>query len=90
MLEVPTINLTETGRNITRLRVAAKLTVRELQTMLGFASPQAIYKWQHGTALPTLDNLVALAAIFDVSIEEILVINSELKAKSVWRQYQNS
>ena len=37
-------------------------------------TPQALYKWQHGTALPTVDNLVLLSAIFKVSIDEILVV----------------
>jgi hypothetical protein len=35
--------------------------------------PQAIYKWQHGDCLPTIDNLVALSAIFEVTIESILI-----------------
>ena len=38
-----------------------------------FISPQAIYKWQNGTALPTVDNLIVLAALFDVLIDDILV-----------------
>ena len=50
----PTINLTRTGANIIRLRKAAGLTVHDLQTVFGFNSPQAIYKWQNGTALPTV------------------------------------
>lgn len=32
---------------------------------------------QHGQSLPTVDNLVALSAIFAVSIDEILVIRAE-------------
>lgn len=43
--------------------------------MFGFATPQAIYKWQHGTAMPTVDNLVALASIFQVPVDEILVVS---------------
>lgn len=39
----------------------------------GFSTPQAIYKWQHGASLPTVDNLVALSIIFDVPIDAILV-----------------
>lgn len=37
-----------TGRNIMRLREAAGLTVKDLQDIFGFTTPQAIYKWQHG------------------------------------------
>ena len=67
MINIPTIDMVATGKNIVKLRDAAGLTVRDLQDIFGFATPQAIYKWQHGTALPTLDNLVILAAVFDVA-----------------------
>ena len=75
MFDVPTINLEATGRNITRLRNEAGLSVKDLQDIFGFATPQAIYKWQHGTALPSVDNLVLLSVIFGVTIDEILVVN---------------
>lgn len=68
-----TINMEKTGENITKLRIESGLSVRELQKIFGFATPQAIYKWQRGVVLPTVDNLVILAEVFDVSIEEILV-----------------
>lgn len=72
---IPTIDLTRTGANITRLRRDAGLTVHDLQVVFGFNSPQAIYKWQSGAALPTVDNLLILAAIFGVKIDDILVVN---------------
>jgi transcriptional regulator with XRE-family HTH domain len=59
------------------LRKAAGLSVREIQNIFGFTTPQAIYKWQHGTAMPTIDNLVVLAAVLDVTIDEILVVQRE-------------
>lgn len=74
MFKVPVINLQATGRNICRLREEAGLSVKDLQEIFGFATPQAIYKWQHGTALPSIDNLVLLAAILEVSVDEILVL----------------
>jgi hypothetical protein len=43
--------------------------------VFGFNSPQAIYKWQNGTALPTVDNLLVLAALFCVRIDDILITN---------------
>ena len=72
-MNAPTIDLALTGAKITALRKAAGLTVRDLQVLFGFNSPQAIYKWQNGTALPSVDNLVVLAAIFHVRIDDILV-----------------
>lgn len=81
MFTMPTIDMVATGRNIMRLREAAGLTVKDLQDILGFATPQAIYKWQHGTAMPTIDNLVVLAAVLDVPMDEIIVIDVNMKAQ---------
>ena len=75
MMQIPVIDLTATGRNIMTLREARGISVRDLQEIFGFGTPNAIYKWQHGTALPTVDNLVVLAAVFGVSVDEILVVN---------------
>lgn len=76
MCRIPIIDLPRTGANIERLRKAAGLSVRDLQEAFGFNSPQAIYKWQSGSALPTVDNLLILAAIFSVKIDDILVVRT--------------
>ena len=65
--------MTATGNNINRMRINAGLTVKDLQDIFGFSTPQAIYKWQRGTALPTVDNLVVLATVFGVRIDDILI-----------------
>lgn len=70
----PIINMEKTGKNIARLREEKGMSVRELQGIFGFATPQAIYKWQRGTVLPTVDNLAILAEIFGVYIDDILVM----------------
>lgn len=74
----PVIDMAATGRNITRLRKNAGITVKDLQSIFGFSTPQAIYKWQRGTAMPTLDNLVVLAAVFGVTVNDVLVCNERL------------
>ncbi|MBQ1675409.1 MAG: helix-turn-helix transcriptional regulator [Oscillospiraceae bacterium] len=73
MSTIPVINVTATGANIARLRQRAGISVRQLQTIFGFSTPQAIYKWQRGAAMPTVDNLVVLAAVFGVTVDQILV-----------------
>ena len=70
---LPVIDMAATGQNIVRLRKRAGLTVKDLQDIFGFATPQAIYKWQRGTAMPTLDNIAVLAAVFGVMIDDILI-----------------
>ena len=74
MANLPVIDMVRTGQNIGRLRKQVGLSVRDLQDIFGFATPQAIYKWQQGAALPTLDNLVVLAAVLQVRMDDILVI----------------
>lgn len=74
MSNFPTIDMIKTGQNIIRLRQQKGLSVKELQDIFGFATPQAIYKWQHGTAIPTVDNLVVLSAVFGVPLDDLLVI----------------
>ena len=69
----PTIDLMRTGANIVRLRKAAGLTVHDLQMVFGFNSPQAIYKWQNGAALPTVDYLCELAALLQVRFDDSLI-----------------
>ena len=72
-MHIPTVDLAQTGANIVNLRKAAGLSVHDLQMVFGFNSPQAIYKWQSGATLPTVDNLIVLAALFNVLIDDILV-----------------
>ncbi len=69
--------------NITRLRKNAGMTVRDLQAIFGFANPQAIYKWQRGEAMPTLDNMIVLAAVFNVTVDEILVLQERFRIKVI-------
>ncbi len=69
----PVIDMAATGENIKRLRIERGLTVRDLQQYFGFEEPQAIYKWQRGQSLPTVDNLYALGMLLGLSMDEILI-----------------
>ena len=76
MVRVPYINTVATGENINRMRMEAGFTVKDMQAVFGFANPQAIYKWIHGTAMPTIDNLVISAAVLGVTMDEIIVVDT--------------
>ena len=82
MANLPVIDMVRTGQNIGRLRKQAGLSVRDLQDIFGFATPQAIYKWQQGAALPTLDNLVVLAAVLQVRMDDILVTDTAARVQN--------
>ena len=81
MFNMPIIDMVATGQNIVRLREAAGLTVKDLAEIFGFSTPQAVYKWQHGTAMPTIDNLVVLAAVFGVAMDDIVVVDVNVQAQ---------
>ena len=72
-MTVPTIDMAATGRNISQMRRAAGISVRQMQDTFGFSTPQAIFKWMRGDSMPTLDNIVILASIFGCAIDDIIV-----------------
>ena len=74
----PVIDMVETGKNILRLREERGMTVRDLQAYFGFEEPQAIYKWQRGQSLPSVDNLYALSALLQVPMNEIIISTSHI------------
>lgn len=69
----PVIDLVATGNNIRRLRVERGLSVKDLQRFFGFEEPRAVYKWQKGETLPSVDNLYALGFLLGTPLEAILV-----------------
>ena len=87
MNSFPVIDLSATGSNIQRLRVERGLTVRDLQRYFGFEEPRAIYKWQKGESLPTVDNLYALSRLLQVPMEAILVPQEPRYLKKGQQEY---
>ena len=62
-----------TGLNIKRLRLAHGRSIKDIQEFFGFLAPQAVYKWERGTSLPSLDNIFSLAKYYSVRIDDIIV-----------------
>ena len=74
-MTMPVVNMTATGSNMKALIKAHGLKITEIQNVCGFNTPQSIFKWMRGEALPSLDNLVILAHILNVTIDEIIITN---------------
>ena len=70
----PVIDMCKTGENIKHLREERNISISTLQEYLGLASQQAIYNWQRGTCLPTVDHLCALSHLFSVPMDNILIL----------------
>ena len=69
----PIIDMEATGNNIRRLRIEKGASVRELSAFLGLSDVRAVYKWQRGETLPSIDNLLALSILLEVPIDQILI-----------------
>lgn len=67
------INVEATGKRLDDLRLERNLSVKDIQNHFGFATPQAVYKWMTGKAVPCVDNLVILADLFQCKVDDMLV-----------------
>ena len=72
-MNYPVINTVATGKRIRELRKKNNLKIEDICEFMGFESVQAIYKWQRGETMPSVDNLFALSKLFGITIEDILV-----------------
>ena len=68
----------ETGKQIKKMLMQHGYTVKDVQRVMGFENPQAIYKWISGKSLPSIDNLVILSRLLHTSMEDILVIDGDI------------
>lgn len=68
----------ETGENIRRLLKTNGYTVKDVQEVMGFENPQAVYKWISGKSLPNLENLLILSKLLNTSVENILVLDEDI------------
>ena len=58
----------EPEKKLSTLRKQHKITQMELADKLG-VSRQAVSRWEQGTALPSMENLLHLAELYGVSVE---------------------
>lgn len=73
MNNYPIIDMAATGNRIRELRKEHHIKVDDIVSFMGFESQQAVYKWQRGESLPSVDNLYALSRLFGTTMDDILV-----------------
>lgn len=71
------IDMDKTGQKIAKECRQQGITIKDLQTLFGFAAPNAIYRWLRGETLPTVDHLVILAHALKVPVDELLVLKEK-------------
>ncbi len=88
MKSFPTLDPIATGRRIKELRRINNIKVDDIVNFMGFESQQAVYKWQRGDSLPSIDNLYALSRLFGTTVDDILVgCDEEEQSSSVHFKY---
>ena len=63
------------AHQLLKLRTEQQLSQTDIANLL-FVSRQAVSKWENGDAEPNLDNLIALARILNVSLENLITGSS--------------
>ncbi len=69
----PVIDVAATAANIKAYRIRAGYSVREIQAIFSFSSPEAIYAWEKGKYLPSIDNMIVIASVYGVTLDSIVV-----------------
>ena len=67
------LDLAATGAKIKTVMKDKGITARELQIIMDFPYVQTIYNWFAGKNMPTIDNLVVLAKILAVPMDDLVV-----------------
>lgn len=69
-----TIDIKRTGMKLREHALHHGYSVKDIQHYLGLSCPQPVYRWYKGIILPSIDNLLKLSELFQVHMEELLVI----------------
>ena len=72
------IDVEKTSLNLKKIRKKKNIKIGDLQKLFNFDHPQAIYEWENPDRkiLPRLDNLVVLARLYKVSIDELVALKT--------------
>ena len=73
-----TVNMAATGANIKNMMKVRNIKVKDVQTVCGFGTPQAIFKWMRGDCMPTIDNMIIIADMFDCKVDDIVVVDRQV------------
>ena len=70
----------EFGNKLKKLRMDEGMSQEELSRELS-VSRQAVYKWESNRGYPDIDNLIRISDIFNVTIDELIRNDKDMKDK---------
>ncbi len=74
---------TDLGKKIKALRESRKFTKQEFAEKLGYQSDTAIHLIERGKRKLSIDKLMKVAEIFEISISELITENTEIEKLNV-------
>ncbi len=63
-----------TCKKLRSIITSSSKTMEEIAEMLEFGSPRVLYDWLNGTKMPSIESLYNLSKIFEVKMEDFLVM----------------
>ena len=77
-MAIKIVDPVETCKRIVSYMKALGYSAKDIARYLQLTSPQAVYKWIYGAEgknqnIPNVDNLVALADLFGVTVDDLIV-----------------
>ncbi len=66
------VDMVETGNQLKRMCKSKGISAKWLADALEI-SPQAVYSWYHGEALPKVEYAITLARVLEVHVEDLYV-----------------
>lgn len=66
------INVSETAKLLKQKRIELGYSVRDVQNIFNL-SHMAVYKWEKGMTLPSIDHMLGLSELYNTSIDSLIV-----------------
>lgn len=73
----PVIDKNRTGKRLKYLMKSRGFAPKDIQNYLSLSCVQTVYRWLEGINVPSIDNLYALAGLFQVKIDEMIAGSRE-------------
>ena len=77
MKNLQVVSIKRTGERLKAIREQKGISKDSVQRMLKLTHLNPINEWERGAHLPSIDNLVALAQIYDVKLDDMIILSKD-------------
>ncbi len=77
----PLVDAEATGKRIHELMIERGFDAHDIQKVMGGLSHTSVYNWFNGKSLPRIDFFVVLSNLFNVPLDELIVVQHQKREK---------